>query len=311
MGSTSTAVLNFPLTTFAQGFLQDRLAAFAFARLLVPIVKVSGASGTYKKFDDRNSFLVVDTQRGLGGTRQRVQFAATDGTFNCRPHGLEVAVDDHEKALAGASNISDDLLSQGKVKAMLSIKATAYAARAVSTFLAGVSPVGSRGNWSTNTIDPIGELDEQLDVLATDVGSSENIKLILSTGAFRTLRGNTLAKSRLSGVKTAMKLGDLTDMLLLPVEPMIVAASQTVTKPGQATVTKTNILGAYAILLYSVPNPTIYDPSAFKCFSTSDALVESVKTYRDESAASDIHCADWSEDIQQTSTLSARLLAIT
>jgi hypothetical protein len=311
MSATSTASINVPLTTFAQGFVQDRLAAFALARLLCPIVKVTGAAGTFKKFDDRNSFSVVDTQRGLGGTRTRIQYAATDGNYNCRPHGLEVTVDDHEKSLAGASNISDELLSQGKVKAMLSTKATSYAARAVATFLAGMTAVTDRGNWSSDSVDPIDQLDEQLENLATDVGSTENIKLILSTTAFRKLRMNAKAKSRLAGVKTAMKMGDLVDMLMVPVEPLITAASSTVTKPGQTTVAKSNLLGAYAILIYSLPNPTVYDPSAFKCFSTSDVLVESVKTYRDESASSDIHCVDWSEDIQQTSTLAAKLLAIT
>lgn len=307
----TTARINVPLTTFAQGFMQDRLAIYTLAQLLCPIVQVTAASGTYKKFDDRNSFLEVDTYRGIGGNRRRVAFDATDGTYNCKPHALSCAVDDHEVAEAGGVGIARELLDQGKVKGMLSLKATAYARRAVTTVLAALTAVSDRGNWSNDNIDPIDQLDEQLEALSTDVGSTENLSLIMSSTAWRKLRLNAKAKERLKGVKTAMKIGDLTDMLMFPVAPLITAASYTGTKRGQTTITKANVLGAYAILLYSIPNPTIYDPSAFKCFSTSSVLVDNVKTYRDEDACSDVHAVDWSEDIQQTSTVAAKLLAIT
>jgi len=86
--------------------------------------------------------------------------------------------------------------------------------------------------------------------------------------------------------------------------------SATETKWGQSTVNKGSLVGNYAILLYSQPNPGLYDPSAFKCFSTNDALVDGVRQYREESARSEVYAVDWSEDMKLCSTLCARLLAI-
>src|SRR4051794_39665236 len=97
----STATINVPLTTYAQGIMQDRLAAYALANLLCPIVQVQAASGPFKIFDDRNDFLVEDMQRPLGGPRKRLAFDATDGNYACKPFGVEIPVDDFEADLAG------------------------------------------------------------------------------------------------------------------------------------------------------------------------------------------------------------------
>ena len=310
----STANFNYPLTTYAQGHMQDRLSLYRIAQLIMPIVRVDAAAGTYKKFDDRNSFLAPETRRGMGGHRTRLTFDATDATYDCTPHGLEIAIDDHERErVGGANQMANDLLDQGKVQAMLSQKATAYGKRAIDFVIANSTAVTDRGNWSTDAIDPIDQIDEQLEALATEVGSENNIKLILGLPAWTILRRNAKAKARMTGIKTALKKEDLIDMLSLPVQLEIGVASLTATKRGQtvASITKTNILGGYAFLMYSLPTPTIYDPTPYKCFSTSDVLVESVKTYRDESSSSDVHCVDWSECMKETSSLAMRMLAIT
>ncbi len=46
MALRTTATFNYPLTTYAQGIAQDRLAAFRLANLLCPIVQVATASGS-------------------------------------------------------------------------------------------------------------------------------------------------------------------------------------------------------------------------------------------------------------------------
>jgi len=312
MSVKSTATLNWPLTQYAQGFMQDRLAAYRLASLLMPIVKVGAASGTFKKFDDRNSFLVTDTYRGVGGTAKRLKFEATDGTYACEPHALEIPMDDFEPDLVGtgAGAAGAELLAQGKIKSLLSVKATSYAKRAVDFAFASLTPVADRGNFSNESIDPIDQLDEQIDALATDVSSSENITLILSLGVWRKIRMHPKVKARVQGIKTALSRDQFLDTLLLPVNLEISSVSATVTKWGQSTVNKGSLVGNYAILLYSQPNPGLYDPSAFKCFSTNDALVDGVRQYREESARSEVYAVDWSEDMKLCSTLCARLLAI-
>lgn len=295
--------------------MQDRLAAYRLAMLLCPIVQVMAATGTYKVFDDRNDFLPEDTKRPIGGPRKRLGHDATDDTYACQPHGLEIPVDDFELALAGGEEnaVTSQLLAQGKMATLLSKKATSYAKRVVDFVFANLTPVADRGNFSNGDIDPIDQLDEQLELLSTFVGTTENINLVLSVGVWRKIRENAKVKARL-GIKDGITLqrDNLVNGLLFPVNLEISAVAFTATKRGQAgAVAKSNMVGNYAIITHSIPNPTIDDASAFKCFSTSSALVDSVRTYREENSNSDVHAVDWSEDIKKTGAACAKLLAIT
>ncbi len=99
-------------------------------------------------------------------------------------------------------------------------------------------------------------------------------------------------------------------MLLFPVKVVIGAVSKLSSKLGAAKA-KANVVGANAIITYSVPNPTPYDPTAFKIFTTGSGMVGAVRTYRDEKSRSDVHAVDWSEDPKKTSSLAVKRLAIT
>lgn len=310
---TTSATINRILTNYAQGLSNDLLMANAIVNALMPTIQVNGATGGYKKFDDRNSFANYTTARGLGGSAKRIEFSATDGTFSCEPQALEVTIDDHERELAGGpgDQLAMQLLDEGKVRALINVTAVSHVKKVVDYVISKLTAVNARGNWSNDAIDPIDQLDEQLEALVTDVGSSQNINLVLSLTAWRTLRQNAKIKARSTGVSKQFSRQDLIDALMVPVNLIIGAVSYTGTKPGQSTVSKSQILGAYAFLSYAVPNPTVHDPSAFKMFTTGAGNIEAVRTYRDEGARSDVHAVDWSEDPQQTSTLAAKMLAIT
>lgn len=311
MSRQISAAVNYVLTQYAQGFANDLLKMQQVVAALCPIVNVTGASGGYKIFSDRNSFTVYSTQRGLGGAAKRILFDASDGTFSCEPQALEVTVDDHERALAAGSGLADALLDQGKIRALLNGTALSHMDKVVAYILANTTAVDGRGNWSNPDIDPIDQLDEQLDTLSNDVGSVTGITLTLSTGAWRTLRDHPKVKARCTGVQVSgISTSQLEGMLLFPVNVVIGAVSKVSNKEGQ-TVAKSNIVGANALISYSVPNPTQYDPSPFKCFTTGSGLVGAVRTYRDEGSRSDVHAVDWIEDIKQTSTVSCKRLAIT
>ncbi len=311
--ATTSATLNVTLTPYAQGLAADRLNALEVARALCPLVPVGNAAGQFKKFDDRNAFLLYTTERGLGGTAKRIAFAATDGSYNCAPQALEVTVDDHERALAGDGALAGKLLDEGKIRALINSTALAHASKVMSVVNANVTAVTDRGNWSNDSVDPIDQLDEQLDALATAVNDTGNIVMVLSTTAWRTLRNHPKVKARVSGITTATRIQDVIDMLMFPVRVVIGVVSTTSTKFGQSagSVTKSQLVGANCYLAYSVPNPSVYDPSAFKCFTTGIGAIEAVRTYRDDSARSDVHAIDWSEDIQLTGAAAIKRLAIT
>lgn len=310
----TTSTINYVLTNYAQGFANDLLRAQMIVAALCPTVMVTGAAGGYKKFDDRNSFSVYNTQRGLGGKARRILFGASDGTFNAEPQALEVTVDDHERELAaaGGGELGNELLDQGKVRALLNSTALSHVDKIVTAVIAALTAVANRGQWSNPDVDPIDQLDEQLDTLSNDVGSVDNINLTLSTTAWRLLRDHPKVKARCTGVQVGgISRDQLAGMLLFPVNVVLGAISKVSNKEGQASVTKGSVVGANAIFTYSTPGATVYDPSAFKCFTTGAGGVQAVRTYRAEDNRSDVHAVDWSEDIQQTSSLAAKRLAIT
>ncbi len=318
MSIRATATFNLPLTTYAQGIAQDKLAGYRLANLICPIVQVPGATGKFKKFDDKNSFVVEDTARALGGPRKRLQFEATDGDYNCKPHGLEIGQDDFEMDLTGSlagSPVGNELLAQGKVASMVSRKVGAYVNRIVAFVAANLTPVANSGNWSNNDIDPIDQIDFEINRVATIVGTTDNIKVIVSLTDWIALRRNAQVKKRLALVPGMGLTKELfTGALAVPVQLEISAFSLISAKWGQTGGVgrpKAQVMAGSCLVLYSVPTPGIMDASAFKCFSTSSVLVDAIRTYREEANNSDMHAMDWSEDIEQTGTACASLLAIT
>lgn len=304
MSRSASSTINFTLTAYAQGRMNDLLTARAVANALCPIVPASGAAGQFKTFDDKNSFQTYNTGRGLGGTARRIAFAASDDAFNCTPQALEVTVDQHERDLAGINNpLAQQLLDEGKIRALLNATALSHVKKVVDFVGDNTTALVDRGNWSNKDIDPIDQLDEQLEALVTAVGSSTGITLTIGLTALRKLRSNANVKARARGVKVGdVTVEDIRSMLMIPVDIVVGALSYNTAKEGQA-VSKALLAGSIAYLSYSVPNPTIYDPSPFKCFTTGSNMIESVRTYRDPSERFDVHAIDWSEDIKQTSTL--------
>jgi ribosomal protein S13 len=208
--------------------------------------------------------------------------------------------------------MSADQQAQLKIRTLLSGKATGYAKRVADFVFANLTPVAGKGEWSNPDIDPIDQLDEQLDALSLDVASTENINVVMSVAEWRAIRANPKIKARLNLTgNMALTRQMFTDALLFPVNLEISGVAYTATKRGQSTVTKARAAAGYCIIAHTVPGATTDDASAFKCFSTSPVLVDGVKTYREENSNSEIHSMDWDEDIKKTGDACARLIAVT
>ncbi len=297
--------------------MQDRLAAYRLAMLLCPIVQVGAAVGTFKIFDDRNDFLPADTNRPLGGPRTRITHDASDGTYACKPHGIEIPVDDFEEDLAGGNTdaVASQLLEQGKMRTLIGKKATSYVKRVTDFVFANLTAVAGRGEFSNADIDPIDQIDEQLAALAIIAGSTENFAVALGINTWSVIRRNDKVKKRCGGVQVeAISLDQLNKSLIFPVKLEVSAVSYVSTKRGQTGgvgMAKTEAMSNYVVIANTFPNPTVDDPSPFKCFSTSSVLVDGVSTYREEKSASNVHFMDWSEDIKACGTGLAKLIAVT
>jgi hypothetical protein len=313
--SSSSATLNYQLTAYAQGLWNDLGDVIKLAERLAPSTPVPGASGQFKKFDDKNSFRRPKTARALGGDPNLIAFAASDDTFSCKPQALEVRVDLAEDQAAGSAGgeVQTQLLDQGKIRALLNQQALGHVGDVVDAVVAATTAEANIGNWDNPDIDPIDQLDQVILALTKDCGSTQNIKLTMDIASWNLLRNHPLVKKRTAFTQVAnLTAAQLAEILIIPVDLMIANIVNDTAALGQAPA-KNRIMSGTAIIHYSVPNATLYDPSAFKCFTVGAAgsFIGNIRTYQAPNQLWRGHLVDWSRDIKQTSTLSMRRINVT
>jgi len=311
--AVASATLNYQLTAFAQGLWNDLSDVVKLAERLCPTTPVPGASGQFKKFDDKNSFMPEKTARAVGGDPTVISFSATDDTFSCQPQALEVRVDKIEDQQAGSEGdpVAGQLLDEGKIRALLNKTALSHVLDVCTYVLANTTPTAALGVWSNPDIDPIDQLDQELLALSQNCGSTQNIKLTLDVSAWNTLRNHPLVKKRTQFSQiNNISLAQLNDALIFPVDVMAANVVYDAARLGQAA-NKTRALASVCLLHYSVPGATLYDPSAFKSFTVgSGSPVGNVRSYVAQNELWRGHLIDWSRDIKKTSSLSVRRLNI-
>lgn len=312
-----SATLNYQLTAYAQGLWNDLQDVVKLAERLAPTTPVPGSAGQFKKFNDKNSFMPEPTARALGGDPTVIKFQASDDFYNCAPQALEVRVDKNEEQAAGTNGgqVAIDLLDQGKIRALLNKAALSHVKDVATTVLANVSAQAGVGNWSDKDIDPIDEINAQLLAISNDVGSTQNVKITMDLTVWNKLRVNPKVKSRAlfnaAANLTSISLEQLRSALLFDVDIMAANVVYDTTALDQ-TVSKSRVLQGVCLIHYSVPGATVYDPSAFKCFTVGTAgWIGAVRSYTALNQLWRGHLMDWSRDIKLTSSLSMRRITVT
>ncbi|BET67409.1 hypothetical protein ASA1KI_23270 [Opitutales bacterium ASA1] len=298
----SSSKYHVTLTNYARGLAQDITASLA--HFLAPDVIVPAATGQYKSFDDKNDFQVVDTSRAVGGPAKRLEFAASDPTYNCLPQALEIAIDDHERDEAGQG---DPLrLEEAKTQTLVSSAVTSHEAKVFAMLAA--QPVAATLDVTGG--DPIATIDAQIESLATDTARLPN-RLVIGLPLWTKLRHHEAVLKRFPGAQSVgVTMAQFASLLLNPaIDIRIGILSKDTAKLGKAKDAK-NIVGEQMVIFHASQSPTLYDPSFMKTFRTRRGGVDVVRMYRDDSARSDILAVDWSEDIKITSPVCARKLAV-
>ncbi|AKC83360.1 hypothetical protein IMCC26134_12280 [Verrucomicrobia bacterium IMCC26134] len=294
----SSTKYNVTLTNYARGLAQDISATLA--NFLAPEVVVPAATGQYKSFDDKNTFQVIDTSRAVGGPAKRLEFAASDPTYNCLPQALEIAIDDHERDEAGQN---DPLrLEEAKTQTLVSSAVTSHEAKV----FAALTALAAATNITLASDDPIAKIDEQIEALATDTGRMPN-RLVIGLPLWNKLRNNAKVIARFPGAASVgVSMAQFGSLLLNPsIDVRVGILAKDTAKLGAAKA-NVNIVGQQLVVFHANASPTLYDPSFMKTFRLRRGGVDVVRTYRDDSARSDILAVDWSEDIRVTSSVCAR-----
>lgn len=305
MPATASAI-NRHLTNFASGLAQDRSASLA--NFIAPIVVTGLASGQYKKYSDKNDFQVLDTARAIGGTRKRVEFAATDPFFNCLPQGLETTIDDHERKLAG-DNVTN--LQEAKIRNLVGAATIAHEKRVYDAIKAAKSATGGIGVWSNAANnDPVADIDSQIEAIAIATGRMPN-RIVFGIGAWRYFRAHSKVIARQPGAQLIGLQPDQAGGLFLnpAMQIKVGVLSADANKVGAAK-SASNIVGAEVFIFFGSDTPDQYDPSFAKTFTTAPGMVDAVREYRDDRAASDVYYVDWSADIQVVAADSGRRITV-
>lgn len=292
----ANSIVNQTLTTYAKGLMADRTQALA--DFIAPVVSTGVAHGMYKAFNDQQAFQAYSTGRAVGGKRTRILFEDSDAYYNCVAKALEIAIDDHERDSAG-----DQLaLEQAKIQTLLTNVATARELDVFTKIKAAVSATASIGVWSTATNDPVAEIDQVIETIATKTGQMPN-RIVLGLAAWRALKNHTLVRARFPGAPVAgVSQDQIKGIFLNPNMEIRVGVLPYDTKKVGGTKTNSNIVGAEVFVFYASDTPSVYDPSAVKTFRVSGTGIEAVKQYREESCASDVLAVDYAEDVIVTAT---------
>lgn len=305
MPATASSV-NMTLTNYAQGVSQD--SASALADFIAPRVPTGTASGQFKAFNDKNAFQTYDTQRAIGGSRKRIEFDADDKYYNCRPHGIEIAIDDHERELAGEG---DQLgLEEAKTRTLVSTGINSHEANVFAQVKSAKAAEAGVGVWSDADNDPIAEIDAQIEAIATETGIMPN-RIVIGIGAWRIIRNHAKVIARQPGAQiVGVTTKQLAAMLMNPdIEIRVGLLSRDTTKFGKGK-SVVNIVGGEVFIFYGADNPTPYDPSFAKTFETKTGGVDAVKVYRAEGNVSDMVAVDWSEDVQVVAPIAGRRITL-
>jgi hypothetical protein len=301
----SAATTNRTLTNYAQGFAQD--AASALAEFIAPTVPTGIAHGQFKKFSDKNDFQIYDTSRALGGARKRIEFGASDPYFNCAPQGLEAAIDDHERKLAGENVLN---LQQAKLRTLISSATASHEKKVFDLVKAGKAATGGIGVWSNAANDPVSEIDSQIEAIANAIGRMPN-RIVFGLGAWRVFRNHAKVLARQPGAELIGVTNEgAAKMTINPgIEIRVGVLGSDAAKFGAAK-SASNIVGAEVFIFFASDAPTQYDPSFAKTFAVDASMVGAVREYRDETSVSDILAMDWTEDIQVVAADAGRRITL-
>lgn len=295
---------NETLKNFASGLAQDAMKN-SLAEFIAPRVVTGVASGQYKVFSDKNSFLAPDASRAIGGKARRIGFESSDAYFNCAPNALEITIDEFERKAAGAD---DAMLEEAKTKAVTTQAILAHEKAVFTKIAASVSAVSSKGVWS-DSYDPIEELDEQIVAIAEETGMMPN-RMVIGLSALQILRANAKVIARQPGsANIGLTLQQLAGMLINPnIEIRVGVLSYDQYKSGKAA-SKQSITGSRVYLFCASDAPTQYDPSFAKTFTAAPGGVFDVRMYQDD-PRTDVIAVDWTADIQVVAARACRRLDV-
>lgn len=293
------------LTNFAHGIAPDFTSTLA--EIMAPQTVAPAAAGQYIAFDDDEAFRYIDTRRALGGDMAMIDMPSTSPKFACDPHALGIPTDRFEYERVGDAGLT--MLRESKIRTLVSRNALSREKRVFNAYADGTSAESGLGDWTDAAIDPIDQLDQIVSDIATQTGQAK-IELVIALDALRQLRKHPKVIARFPGADMInISAQRIAQLLIMSVTPHIAMIPIAMEKTGKAA-SKTTIGASKVYALISQANPSPFDPSAAKTFTTRQGQVDGVG-FVEKPPFIEVNFMAWSEDIKMTGTKCVKRIDVT
>ena len=294
------------MTNFAHGIAPDYSSSLA--ELMAPQCVAPAAVGHYIAFDDDEAFRYIETRRAPGGDMAMIEMPSDSPDFNCKPHALGIGTDVFEYEQVGDAGLT--MLRESKIRTLVSRNALSREHRVFKAYEDNVAAEAGLGTWTDAEKDPIAELNQIIIALARNTGMANAISLVLGLDALEQLAKHPLVLARFPGAQMINITEEVLQKLLrFKVNVKTAMIPIALEKTGKAA-NKQFIAGSKVYALISQPNPSPYDPSAAKTFTTKRGQVQGVGFYEKKPFA-EINFVSWSEDIKITGSQCVKRIDVT
>lgn len=293
------------MTNFAHGIAPD--FSSSLAEIMAPQCVAPAGSGHYIAFDDDEAFRYVETKRALGGKMAMIDMPTNSPKFDCDPHAIGIPTDVAEHEKVGESGVP--MLRESKVKTLVSRQALSREYRVFKLYEDGTDAEGGLGVWTNKDKDPIAEINSIVVTLMIQTGQSQ-IHVVIGLKALEQLGKHPKVLARFPGAEVVTVTAEmLKKLIMVPVVVHVAALPIALEKTGKAA-NKFVIGGDKVYALVTQKNPSPYDPSAAKTFTTRLGQVQGVGFYEEKPFA-EINYMAWSEDLKMTGDQCVKRIDVT
>jgi hypothetical protein len=286
------------------------------AQFIAPTVQVPAMAGYFQRYDDREAFQVLPTDKAPGKSATLVGFNAKGAAYDCTPNALDTVIPSQllEVTDAGAAMTH----YQAIMNYLVSVANTNHEYQVFTKVAASIAADSSYGgSWSTAsgssaTVNPFAQLETAIYDIAKNNGGVFPNKMIVGPNAWIYLkqayatRGSfmVLPVNDASVKEYIAGLGAGNIQVKIGVMPYG-------SNMGQATRTMTGIVSTNDIyLFYSSETPFINDQSAFKTFQFGRGI-DNLKTWVSLDQRDVFAGVDWNIDVQLANKYAIKRITVT
>lgn len=293
------------LAEYAQGAAQSAMSRVA--DFLAPTVPVTVATGKFKQYTAKNRFHLPDTRRGVGGRAVEIGYDASDATYNCSPHAIDVPVDilerdeDMENAMKEAADLAAEVGALSHEKSVLDLAVAGLAAETPS--------------WGSSA-DPIKDIDAfVLEVMkGAKYGGLLGLRILLGAELFPKLKNHPAVKGRIvtgKGANGVAAVSETAFSAMIMGNPDVRATFAVYDDAPEGVDESIKFVLANSMIVFTAKDaPTRRDPSFMKTFRLRNRWMQPGVYSRDDGRV-DVAKFDWSEDVQVTNSSAAVLVTPT